>query len=443
MSVDVEDILGRKNSNGQSGKGSVVQYPPATGSMLGEYVINIASVADDLPAWGSSPGARDIALRQFWPTEPILSSAIFSTVARYSAFGWVLDGPERMVNLTTNMLHSCDAGGGFIPFLVKLLTDMFTQDNGAFFETVRTDDDARAPVVTMNHLDSGRCIRTGNPVEPVIYYDLNGKYHRMKYYQVSDLCEFPSPIQWGRGMQYCAVTRMLRAAQIMRDISIYHREKISGRWTRSIFLVGGVQSRTIDDALARRGMEADSQGLARFMQPLIIGALDPTANVKVEELALAKVPDGWDYDTFMKWYINQMALAFAADYQEYAPLPGGNLGSAQQSETLHLKSRGKGPKLFMNLLEQKFNYHGILPRNVNFVFGDQDVAEDMQHARLRLTRAQERAERIKSGEIDAKMARQLAVDSGDLDEEYLTLLDERDVTPNKPIDENKTPSAAS
>lgn len=428
MSVDVRDILGKGNS--------VVAYPPASNGLVGEWIINMSSAADEMPAWGAAPGRRDIELRSFWPTEPVLASAIFSTVARYAAFGWTLEGPERMVNMVTNVLHSCDAGGGFIPFLTKLLTDLFTQDNGAFFEIVRTDDDPRAPVISMNHLDSGMCVRTGNPYEPIDFYDLNGKGHRMKYYQVTDLVEFPSPVQHMRGMQYCAVTRMLRAAQIMRDISIYHREKISGRWTKSIFLVSGVQSRTIDDALAKRGVEADNQGLARFMQPLIIGSLDPTASVKVEEIALARVPDGWDYETFMRWYINQLALAFAADYQEYAPLPGGNLGSAQQSETLHLKSRGKGPKLFMNLLEQKFNYHGILPRNVNFLFGDQDVAEDMQHARLRKTRAEERAVRIASGEIDAAMARQLAVDSGDLDEEYLAPLNERDITPNTPPDED-------
>lgn len=428
MAVDVAEVL-RKGS-------SVVTYPPANGALIGEWIINMSSVADDIPAWGAAPGRRDIELRNFWPTEPVLASAVFSTVARYAAFGWELDGPERVVNQVTNVLHSCDAGGGFIPFLTKLLTDMFTQDNGAFFEPVRTEDDPRAPVISMNHLDSGRCIRTGNPYEPVIYYDLEGRGHKLKYYQVSDLVEFPSPVQHMKGMQYCAVTRMLRAAQIMRDISVYHREKISGRWTKSIFLVSGIQSKTIDDALAKRNIQADNQGLAHFMQPLVIGSLDPTAKVGVEEIALAKVPDGWDYETFMRWYINQLALAFAADYQEYAPLPGGNLGSAQQSETLHLKSRGKGPKLFMNLLEQKFNYHGILPRNVNFTFGDQDVAEDMQHARLRLTRAQERAERIKSLEIDPAMARQLAVDAGDLDEAYLAPLNERDITPNKPIDDN-------
>ena len=162
------------------------------------------------------------------------------------------------------------------------------------------------------------------------------------------------------------------------------------------------------------------------MESLIIGSVDPTAHVDVATIMLAALPDGFDYETFMRWYVNQLALAFGNDYQEYAPLPGGNLGTSQQSQTLHLKSRAKGPRLFMKIIERAMNFTGVLPRNVKFVYGDQDITEDMDRTKLATMRAEERAIRIKSGEIDVRVARELAVAAGDLDEEYLTELETAD-----------------
>jgi hypothetical protein len=402
---------------------SIVSEPSdnSAGSAVSDYVLYYASFAEEIPAWGSNPRERDRLLRQFWPTEPILASAIFTTTARYAAFGWQLKGPERMVSIVERILHGSEHGQGWLPFITKILTDLFTQDNGAFFEIIRGADDPTSPVLSLKHLDSNRCIRTGRSEQPVIYYDDNNQGHKLKYYQVAMLTEFPSPIETMRGMQYCTVTRLLRASQIIKDIQTYKREKLSGRNTGAIHLVSGVQSKTIEDVLTTRQAAADAQGLTRYMRPIIIASLDPTKQVSKETIEIASLPDGFDEDTTLKWYISQLALAFGADYQDFAPLPGGNLGSAQQSETLHLKSRGKGPRLFMSMIEHIFNFHGVLPRSVRFIFGDQDVAEDTQHARMRLLHAQERSIKIKSGEISTDMARRLAVEMGDMDESYLEL----------------------
>lgn len=394
-----------------------------------EYVINLAHVADDIPAWGSAPAERDRKLREFWITEPILAGAIFTTIARYAAFGWSLQGPPRMVSMVERVLHGVEFGQGWLQFILKVLIDLLTQDNGAFIEVIRASDSPTAPVVSLKHLDANRCIRTGRALEPVIYRDIHNNAHIMKWYQIAMLTECPSPIEFARGMQYCTVTRILKASQIVRDIRTYEREKVSGRFNRQIHLVSGVTMNTINDALRAHNLQADAQGLLRYIQPAVIAALDPTKSVSVATIELASLPDGFKKDEQFKWYITELALAFGADYQDFAPLPGGNLGSAQQSETLHLKSRGKGPRLFMSMLEHAMNFHGLLPQNVKFEFGDQDVAEDMQHARLRLNRAQERAARIQSLELTPQVARQIAVDMGDLDARYLSQFGEDDITP--------------
>ena len=74
-----------------------------------------------------------------------------------------------------------------------------------------------------------------------------------------------------------------------------------------------------------------------------------------------------------KWDIAVLALAFLVDYQEFAPLPGGNLGTSAQSQVLHMKSRGKGPGLFMKLFAHFMNFGGVLPRSVTFEWDEQDV----------------------------------------------------------------------
>lgn len=409
---------------------SVVKEPQGTIGHSGDYIIYMASAADSLPVWGAAPATRDKALRDFWPTEPVLASALFTTISRYAAFGWTLQGPPKTVSAVQNVLHGVEFGNGWISLITKTLIDLFTQDNGAFIEIIRTEDSPTAPVIGLNHLDSGRCVRTGLRQEPVIYYDIAGAGHSLKWYHVLALTEFPSPIERARGMQYCVVTRLLRAAQIMRDISIYEREKVSGRFNRALHLVGGVQKGTIDKALESQRQSADEQNVMLYLQPLIIAALDPTSTVSKQTIELASMPDHFNKESVMKWYINQLALAFGGDYQDYAPMPAGNLGSSQQSQIMHMKSRGRGPRLFMSLIEQQFNFHGIMPNSVKFVFGDQDIAEDMDHARLRQMRAQERQIRIASGEITPQIARQIAVDDGDLAEEYLEQLKESDLTIN-------------
>jgi hypothetical protein len=406
---------------------NVIQQPLKNEFGLGDYVLWYATTADTIPAWGTTPAARDKALREFWPTEPMFASALFSVISRYASFGWRLTGDaKRTIAQYEQMLHSVERGQGWEQMVTKFLIDYLTQDNGAFLEVVRFEDSPTSPVVTLNHLDSNRCIRTGRTDVPVIYVDRHGLWHDLKWYQVIYKSEFPSPVENMRGMGYSALTRCLRAAQIMYDISVYKREKVSGRFTRAIWLVSGVTTKSINDVMATHQANADGQNLLRYLQPAVLGSLDPTAKVAAEKIELASLPDGYDESKSFQLYINQLALAFGGDYQDLAPLAGGTLGNGQQSETLHLKARAKGPRLFMTMLEHAFNFHGVFPSNIKFEFGDQDISEDLDKTKLQTMRAEERAMRIKSGEITPAVARQLAVATGDLDEKYLAELDQAD-----------------
>lgn len=412
---------------------SVVDHPssPNEGGFIGEtysIVLAMGEAADAIPVWGTSPGHRDVLLRAFWPTEPMFSSALYSTVARYASFGWTLKGPPLTTAATQRLLHGAEFGQGWIPFVAKVLTDLYTQDNGAFIEVVRAGTSPSSPPVGVNHLDSARCYRTGVPEEPVIYYDRKGKGHRMKWYQIIPLAEFPSPKEEHNGMQYCALTRCLRAAQIMKDIQIYKREKVSGRFEKAIHLVSGMPTRMIEDALKKHRENANAQGQMRYIMPMILGTINPTSTVSHAQIDLASLPDNFDEETAMQWYITNMAMAFGTDYGDFAPSPGRGIGSGTEAKVSHVKSRGKGPAMFMRTLEHAFNFRGVMPSTVRFTFGEQDAAEQFDNLAAMKERAVWLDMLVKSNIITREVARQILTDTGDLDPRYLEMMRESDAT---------------
>lgn len=427
--------------------GSVVAQPngflPANGGTVGgsfeipqldgySIVAQFAESADTIPQWGFQPGARDRALRAFWPNEPFFASALYDTIARYAAFGWTLEGGPRTVAAMQTILHTAEHGEGWIPLIHKVLIDLYTQDNGAFIEVVRADSTPNSPVVELNHLDSGRCVRTGFWDYPVIYYDIQGRGHRLASHQVVPLAEFPSSNENMRGVQYCALTRCLRAAQIMREIQVYNREKVSGRFTKRIFLVGGMSTRMIEDAVRQHQAAADAAGQLRFIQPVVLGTLDPTAQVSLATLDLANLPDNFNEEVFMHWYVTQLAMAFGSDYQDFAPLPGraGAASSGAGAAAQQARTRGKGPQMFMRTLEQAFNFHGIMPRNVTFKFGEQDNAAALETILLGKEYALYLQVLVEAGIVTDQVARQMLSDKGFLDPMYLELMRDPDPTPD-------------
>jgi hypothetical protein len=381
-----------------------------------------------MPAWSPVPHARDGYLRKFLPTEPLLVGPFYSTVAKYAAFGWRVTGPARTARIVHRILHSVDEGDGWLPFITKVLQDLLGQDNGAFIEVIRADDDPLSPVVMLNHLDAARCTRTGIRETPVIYRDIEGHDHALRYYQVITLSEFPSARETAYGVQICALSRVLGAAQYIRDLNIYKDEKISGKHVGAVHLVGGVSAKSVRDALRTHAQQSASEGFTHYLEPAVIASLDPNATVSKATLEMATLPDGFNAETEFKNYLITFANCFGTDLQDYMPLPGGNLGTSQQSEILHTKAQGKGPRLFMGILEHQFNFHGLMPDTVHFGYGEQDLMEDERKAAL----SKQRAERLRllvgrgtdQPILPPEIARQLMEDEGDLSEDYLVAMGE-------------------
>ncbi len=391
------------------------------------FILQAIIAQDDIVQWGANVQQRDKQLRDFYITEPFLHSAVYSNSVRNTNFEFELEGSEIIVNaLQTSIFDLADLGGGWMQLMMKTCADYYSQDNGAFWELIRADNnEPDSPVINIAHLDSWRILRTGNNNFPYVYTDRKGGKHKMRWFQVVSLVEMPSPMETMHGVGHSAVSRILRAAQILKDISVYKHEKVSGSFSRAIHLVSGISSKVVSDTMEQARERAQNRGLTRYTQPVVLGSVDPQANVSSVQIDLASLPDAFDEDTTYKWYVAQMAMAFGTDYQDFAPLPGGNLGTSQQSEIQHRKSRGKGPAHFMNLIEHAMNTY-VLPDNVEFRYNAQDIESQQITSRIEAVRAKTRADRIKSGEISPRVARLLAIKDGDLEPEEFEEMERED-----------------
>lgn len=413
------------------------QLPALLNSSLFWFV---SQASDEIEPWGRNMRLRDRQLREFLTTESIFTSALGIVCSRNSAFRWSLEGPEEQVKKYQRVLEDANFGKGWTDLVMKVSIDLYTQDNGAFIEIIRTEDSETAEVIGIAHLDAARCFHTGNDKAPVIYQDRKGNYHLMKWYQVIPLAEMPTGIEGFYGLQYCALTRLLRGAQVAKNIAIYEYERTGGLQARAIHLVKGITASQVQDAIDEMKTRLLARGNTRYAAPLVVGSVDPKADIGHDTLEMASLPDGFNKDLAMKWYLSEVAMAFLEDYQTFAPLPGGNLGSSQQSEVLALKARGKGPGLFRSLMTHAFNFQ-VFPENLRFTFDEQDLTEEESAAKVRKLRAEERKLRVEAGELTPEAVRQVAVDDGDLSQELFEALGGADVTPDVTIEGDSSASS--
>ena len=435
---------GTKEVDPKAVAGSVIDTPSAVAAAVPSITTSllwfVANAASEITEWGNNPKLRDKQLRAFYPNESYFLSGLGTVSSRNAAFDWVLEGATVPIRHIQDVLNNASNGRGWHDLIVKTSIDLYTQDNGAFWEIVRAGDRPDGVVIGLNHLDSQECWHTGDPMKPVVYRDRKGGYHQLPWYSVVELAELPAPIEKLYGIQLCALTRLLRAAEIIKNITTYEQEKTGGRFQRAVHLVKGISTSEINDALKQVATQADNQGLVRYIQPLVVGSIDPKADIGHDTIELASMPANFSKETEVKLYITIVAMAFLSDYQDFAPLPGGNLGTSTQSEILHMKSRGRGPALFMGLISRALNF-SVLPEAVRFKFAEQDLEADQAQADIRKTRSETRKNDLESGMLSVEAAQQQALDKGDISSEIFEMLGSADRTPTETLRSGERPVA--
>jgi len=392
-------------------------------------------------------------LMDFAASEPLLAGTIYTIVTRNTNYRFRLTGAQEAQALARSILWNRTwYGAGWHQFVAGISYAFLASDNGAWFEIVREmttksglrvrkaqDDyvtdmgeivDPQDVVVhpaslpeQLIPLDPCRCFPTGDPMRPLEYERADGRMVALEWWQCAGLVDQPIP---GRTYGLCAVSRVLEAAKFMLGVMGFNNERVWGNSSREVVLTN------VDARVIRRAMdEATSRSIVTgnqiYVPPTFVSTIDPSASPQAVKVSFADLPEGFNLLEFMQWYVTILALVTGTDFAFLAPLPGSRLGTATEAEVMARLSRVKAGGYFTGMLAHILNTKGILPRGVTISFSAADYTEELEAAKAALTRAQERAARIASGEITPQIARQLASDSGDLDEIYLRQFGESDI----------------
>lgn len=394
-------------------------------------VANMALPAQLPPYWSLRFGvaaywSRDIVLRSTILHEAFWAGAVGKASTKASAKSFDLKGPRsaRYQQMLVDW-----GGDGYVPSQQRGVMDYLTTNNGEHWEIVRVSNAAGSRIVGLVHLDSLRTIRTGDPVTPILFQDLKGRYHELKYYQVMSIVDQPDPAAASLGIGHCAAEKCYEQIYKLAVIENYIKEKVSGTGATELDFVKGVNDQQITNVLKTAKNEAVSKGQVNFQGHVIVGIL---AQTEMQHIAikLRDLPDGFDRVKELEIAQLAYALSIGLDPQDLNPaLVGrGALGIGAQAVILDEKQRVGGAiaardKHMTHLLNQY-----ILPDSVTFAFSERDMREEKQNADISAVRETTRASMVASGEITKEQALQMAVDAGDAPEAFLTVPDMTDDT---------------
>lgn len=388
------------------------------------------------PYWSRQ---RDALLRSTMYNESYWSGALYIAATKLTAQSWEV-GPSDRRNLVThshNLLTYADAGRGWVSFLTRNSLDFMTCDNGSFIEIVRASSSKGARITGIIHLDSMRCLRTGDPDIPVIYSDRMGREHEMKAHQVISMADMATGGDMYYGVGLCAASRAYRQIAKLAAIETYAYEKITGSRPQSIYFINGVSDMQLRQAVATSSEDAVRRGAVNFRGAMVVPLLLDKGAVEIAEVPLAALPDGWDRKQELDIALLAYANALGLDVQDLQPISGQQLGAGAQSQVLDDKARGRGQAAYKKQLTHLLNTL-VLPGAVSFFFVEDDLRDRQQQAAYDKTRVDTGAAMLKDGLLDQAKVVNWLIDLNVLPPEYAVA---DDLTPGVSLDdEEKTDS---
>ena len=200
----------------------------------------------EVPDWWS-PG-RDKYLREFWPKVDPLKIAVTIFVNKAISVPFHVQPRDNNVKrhvqeaAVVEQIIKVQSGifRGFDIEMSKFYQDFLTQDNGGFLYVMGYDSVSlplSGAAQGLQHMDSRRCTRTGDPTWPVVFESEKGKRFKIHHSRVISMSNLPSPDMDMHGVGYCPVTCALDSATESRDVHRYNQEKFGSRPKRQILYV--------------------------------------------------------------------------------------------------------------------------------------------------------------------------------------------------------------
>ena len=335
---------------------------------------------DYLPPWGTR--ARERALRTYYRHEFnwMGQSAFGGLIKKVKSAPWEIKG-KRRVTYFQQVLRQADFGRGWVSLISKVLLDYLRQDGGGFIEVIAPGNPLKAPTAPatgLAYLDSLRCLPTGDPEYPVVYYSRKGTLHIMHRSRVIQLVDQPDGDETQPGYGLCALSRAISIVAQQIHMGRYITQQLDDKPKPGIMVASNMTRPQVMQAFSDFQAESQRDELPPWGRTVIISSTDPTAPAKLDYATFSQPPAGWSYKEYTDLHVNAWALALGVDVQELWQLSGGNIGSAQQSQILHAKSQGKTFGDILTSLERAIN--DVLPETLEFAFKRHDPYEAQERA---------------------------------------------------------------
>lgn len=342
-----------------------------------------------LPAWGTR--ARERSLRA-WDREDyqlLWSSAVAGLLNRWASVQWEIksdddtSGENGIGDSYHEILTQAQFGLGWTTFVKMIGREFLRHDIGAFIEIIGAGDPMKpltGQVIGIAHLDSLRCIPTGDPEYPVIYYAIDGKMHRMHRTRVYQLVDMPDGDESYPGVGRCALSRAITVLEREVLMNQYIRVSLDDEPKPGIALASGMNEETRNKAFANYLKEQQRDAKQPWGRTAWLYSLDAKSNpVTVEFKAFAEPPEKFDFREYTELNVNALALALGVDKLDLWELTSSALGSGQQSAIMASKSKGRTFGAFLVEFERFMNE--LMPDSLEFAFNTRDSQDDMETAR--------------------------------------------------------------
>ena len=405
-SVTKDDVEGQYHAGSPGGAGVWHFFLP----MGGENQMWGMLPPEPPPYWSVD---RDRVLRYTTIKAQMWAQAVGIACAKQASLSFELEAEASpmLVKRAQQMMLALD-GTSYTLGVERGVRDYVTTDNGEFWEIVRVSSAAGSRTLGLMHLDSLRCIRTGDDEIPLVYRDLRGRYHELQQHEVIMMADMPSASAELFGVGLCAASRAYGKIVFMDSIDTYFNEKITGRKANEIHLVNNVSEKTLRTGITSAEAQNTQEGYMVYKNVVVIPVYSENA-VTGYKIEVAGVPDGFDHKTERDIANLEFANALGLDLQDLQPLSGQGLGTGAQSHVQAEKSKSKTlsvrMKQFAHEINQKF-----LPDVVTFIFAEIDLTDEEKKGNISKVHADTRAVQVQSGEITAVEARALAVEADDL-----------------------------
>lgn len=331
------------------------------------------------------------------------------------------------------LLEDSEMGQGWPALLTKGLWDLFTQDNGLFWEVLGDgpkDGEIIGPSHGLVSLDSQRCTRTSNVDFPVVYTDTDGKKYILHHTRVVFLVDNPIPRAEKNGIGFCWTSRCIDKVQNLIDIGIYNQEKLGSRPLRQIIIGKGITAQQIWEAIMMSEESMDNQALRRYSKNVVIGS--QSSDIDIETRDLASVPDGFDEKTS-----NDLAMFLIALAGRFPPRdlwPGGGAVTRTDAAFQHVGG-ASGYQYILDLISlalggpatrREGRRQKFLPPSLKLVFDLIDDEQDERQANIRETRSATRERNLAIAVTDIRTEREKMLTAGDITQEQFNRLELED-----------------